>query len=274
LAVNPISGEVMLPKEHGAWNILSVSAAAGWLARGAWDPAALAATLFFLLGFILRAPLGTWRQYRAVDPPRARKALLAFLVGSVLCAASFAAFWVLAPPSALRWMLFGAVPLGLLLGILYLWKRTLRFLAAEVLGFLGLSLLVPVLYLCAPGSEGGKAAWLYSLFAGQGLLALSYVRVRRDWFLAAKRGEPAPMGAARWRRGFWTLQLHALFVLGILGCPHGGGLLAVAPTLSFFRALSGVALGRPDLPIMRLGQGEMVHSLLYMLVALFAWQAV
>ncbi|GEM_PF-2150415 len=262
----------MFPKEHGAWNVLWVSLVAGWLTLGSWNGAALSVSCFFVLGFILRAPLNVWRQWRVADPAKATQALGIFLLECVAFLLSGWWFWAASPPTAIRWVLLGVIPLGAAMAGFYLWKKSLRFFWAEALGFLGLPLLVPVIYLCGPQGSNDKALWLYALFAGQSLLALTYVKVRQGW-LAASRNGVAIGGARRWRDGRRTVALHGLFVLGILACPHGGGWLALGPLVAFLRALGGVSQGRPGLPIMKLGLLEMAHSLVYMILTLFTWKA-
>jgi len=246
----------MIPKEHGAWNVLFISITAGWLALGGWNPAALAITVLFILGFVLRAPLSVWRQWRLANPGLARLGLATFSAELVLFAVSGRVFWALSPPEALRWVLLGAIPIGFGMAGLYLRFKNLRFLWAEVLGFLGLTLLVPVVYLCGEGATRDKALWLYALFAGQSVLALTYVKVRQGWLASSRKGGTID-GAARWRDGGRTLAYHGLFVLGILACPHGGGWLALGPLAAFLRASGGISKGRPGLPIMKLGLQEM-----------------
>ena len=65
----------MIPKEHGAWNALLVCLFAGWFCLGEWNGAALAAISIWLCVFVLRAPLNLARQYRLLDPPKARRPL-------------------------------------------------------------------------------------------------------------------------------------------------------------------------------------------------------
>lgn len=250
----------MLPKEHGAWNALIACLAAGWILLAGWNATALAATLFWLSGFILRAPISTARQYRAADPPRARRALgFCFFLLAVLLLSGFY-FAENTPPGELRLVFLAATPIGILLVAMAWVKRTLRFLPAEILGFAGVSLVVPVLYLTRPGAGKGKALLLYGLFAGYFITALLYVRVRQEWLRRSRNGEKFG-----WRRrmadGKWVLALHLLFPAGVLMAAGGGWW--TAPLYASLRASAGLFKGRPELPLMKLGLREMLHSIAF-----------
>lgn len=250
----------MLPKEHGAWNALIVCLAAGWALLAGWNATALAATLFWLSGFILRAPISTARQYRVADPPRARRALgFSVLLLAVLLLSGFY-FGEKAPPRELRLVFLAATPIGILLVILAWVKRTLRFLPAEILGFAGVALAVPVLYLTRPGAGEAKALLLYGLFAGYFMAALLYVRVRQEWLRRSRNGEGFALGR-RLADGKWALALHLLFPAVVLMATGGGWW--TAPLYALLRAVAGLIKGRPELPLMKLGVREMLHSIVF-----------
>jgi len=256
----------MLPKEHGAWNALIICLLAGWLALGAWNPAAMAASLFWLSGFILRAPYSIYRQYQKADPLKARKAL-AFLMGMILVfLASGSAFYFWAPPADLRLVLLAGIPLGAVLILWAVWKRNFRFLGIEMIGFSGVTLIVPVLYLTSPSSDPLKGLWLYGIFGGYFILALFYIRLRQSWVGAIRQREYLTL-QRRISDGWWVLLLFCL-AAELIG--DGLGPLQAAPFLyAAARTFLGVFWGRGNLPIMQLGLREMAHSAVF--TAIWFW---
>src|SRR5665213_2829704 len=116
----------LLPKEHGAWNALLVSLTAGWIALGHWNVAALAVSLLWISGFVLRVPLTTYRQYRKADPAKARQAVGVSAFWIMVLILSGIVFYQTAPEKDVRIVCLGAVPLGMVLFILAAVRRSLR----------------------------------------------------------------------------------------------------------------------------------------------------
>jgi hypothetical protein len=266
----------MFPKEHGAWNALLVSLAAGWWTLGGSNLAAIALTTLWLSAFILKAPFSTFRQYRIADPSKAAKAgaWALFLFGILLYSAW--TYWKQGPPEASRLILFTALPAGLLLFILYSYKRTLRFLFAEALGFLGLCLVAPALYLSIPAVPWDKAGLLYLLFGGYFLLGLLYVRVRFEWMDRAKAGERRKQGERRqYPRGFldiWgILILTTAWIAAVFFFPGASPWQIVAPLYALARMTAGALWGEKLIHPMTLGMREMVHSIVFLVLALATW---
>ncbi len=261
----------MLPKEHGAWNLLFVSLAAGWMALGQWEASALALSAFWTLGFILRAPFSVYRQYLRADPERARRARGVFILEALGLAVALLVFVRIASRPAVFLTLAGAVPAGLALGLIFLLKRTLRWGPSEYLGFAALCLLIPGLYLCSPLSEFVKAERLYFLFAGYFLSTLSYLRMRRAWQGNWRKGIRLSL-PQRLKNGFWPLGLHGLVLAGIFFFPAGGYGMVLAPLYALLRVLVGVLTGSPSLSFTVLGIREMAHSLVYMVLVMWFWK--
>ena len=151
------------------------------MALAGWNPAAVAASLFWFSAFILRGPLSVARQYRLADPRRSRRAWGYALALFVILVLSVVLFFQTAPPKAALAVGAGALPLGFLLSLFAFYQRTLRFLAVEMGGFAGLCLLSPVIYLTRDDANWNRGLLIYVLFGGYFLLALLYVRVRLGW---------------------------------------------------------------------------------------------
>jgi hypothetical protein len=266
----------LFPKEHGAWNALLVSLIAGWWTLEGPSPATGAAALLWSAAFVLKTPLSTARQYRVADPSKAAGALgFSFFLASLLLGSAWV-FWKQAPSLASNLVLGSAVPTGLLLFILYFVKRTLRFLFAEVLGFLGLCGVAPVLYLTRADAVPEKAVLLFLLIGGYFLLGLLYVRVRFEWMARAKAGERRKQGERRkYPRGFldiWgVLILGAIWVAAVLFFPGASSWQAVAPLYALARMTAGALWGEKLIHPMTLGMREMVHSIVFLVLVLAVW---
>ena len=261
----------MFPKEHGAWNCLLVSLMAAWWALGHWNGAGGVLSVLWVSAFLIRGPWNYFRQYRKVDKVRSRKAFV-WLVGLTLT------IWVCFPatiaqsPDLCRWMLvrFG-LPLSSVLLILTVWKRSLRSPLAEVLGFLWLTLLVPLTYLSDPSHPLSKALWLWGLFGGYFLLGMAGVKVRQKWLEGSRKGARSSP-ADRFSQGWWVILLYALWVEG-LGELSGGRLLwMAAPLYASLKSLAGIAWGRFDTPMMRVGLWEMAHSIVFSVIWVWTWR--
>lgn len=255
----------MFPKEHGAWNALILSMAVGWTWLGHFDVAALWASLAWSAGFLSQRPFRLTIQYHKADKSKAKKALFLFLIEAAV--ALIAGFFFLREASepSRRWALEVAFPLAATLGLLFLWRRTLRFLAAELLGFVFLCLLAPILGLNVPDIGEEKALWLFFLLSGYFLTTVFYVRLRRKWFLASREKPrlPFPM---RLKEGWRLIILQILFLGVAFFCPHGKALVILGAAESFLKTTLGLLAGKPSLPLMKLGLREMIYSLLFALL--------
>jgi hypothetical protein len=266
----------LFPKEHGAWNALLISLAAGWWTLGTSGPAAFAVTFLWLCAFTLKAPLSTFRQYRRADPSKAAKAgAWAFFLAGLLVHSAWT-YWKEAPPEASRLILMAALPVGLLLFILYFLRGNLRFLFAESLGFLGLCLVAPALYLSIPAVPWDKAGLLYLLFGGYFLLGLLYVRVRFEWMDRAKAGERRKVGERRkFSRSFldiWgVLILSSAWAATVFFFPGSSAWQVTAPLYALARMVAGALWGERLIQPMTLGMREMVHSIIFLALAMATW---
>ncbi len=260
----------MLPKEHGAWNALLVSLFAGWIILGEWNIAALAASFFWISGFILRGPFSTYCQYKKADPLKSRLALgfAVFLVATLVL--SGLVFYQTAPVADIRLVESLAIPLGAVIFVLTVFHRSLRFLAAEIFGFAGICLLVPTLFLTIPKADPTKALWLYAFFAGYFILSLFYVKTRQGWLAQSRKGVNLNW-AQRLSKGWIMVLIHFLLVLIIVWLAPSR-LWFLGPLYAGFRVLTGVLWGKMGLPIMKLGVREMIHSLVFTVIVLVTWK--
>lgn len=260
----------MIPKEHGAWNALLVCLFGGWMSLAEWNMAAVAVSLLWFSGFILRAPLATARQYRLADPQRSRRAWGFSLVLIGILAFSGLVFYKTAPPKALLAVWAGALPLGFLLSLFAYYRRTLKFLAAELAGFAGISLLAPVIYLTRSDAAWNRALLLYALFGGYFLLALLYVRMRLGWKKRDKTSGQLSLGTRLYHlRG--PLLVWIIYVLSVHECSRMNVWLLAGPFYSGGRVFAGALWGNEAIPTIKLGIEEMVHSLVFMVISILAW---
>ncbi len=161
--------------------------------------------------------------------------------------------------------------MGLWISAWAAWKRNLRFLWVEVPGFAGLCLLTPVLYLAQPAGNIRKALLLYGLFGGYFILSLFYVKVRQK-LAAHSTTKPNLAPEDRSWEGRGALLSHVAFVVLALiaaGPAHG---LTLGPLYALIRVWMGLKWGRPNLPLMKLGVREMIHSLVFAGLILGFWK--
>ncbi len=260
----------MLPKEHGAWVALLVSLFTGWIVLDSFHPAAFAASLLWVSGFILRSPALTARQYWRTDPRRAKKAAAFFFFLLALFIGSAIVFFGGAPAPDIQLVLGAGIPLGLLISLIAAWRRNLRALWVEVLGFAALCLLAPAVILSDPKMELAGALQIYVLSAGYFILALFYVKVRQNWLARSRSGEKFTW-VSRARSGMGTCLAHILFLI-IVAAFAPFPFLVLGPLWAAARIGFGIFLGKPDLPIMKLGVREMIHSLVYFGITVVIWK--
>lgn len=259
----------MFPKEHGAWNVLGVAGVLGWACLGSWNLSALDATLVWFSGFILRAPIQTWIQYRRVDSEHSRKAMAWAALLFVIATAAGIDFLMRAPSNPKILALGAGIPLGVAILILSVTRRSLRHPLIEALGFAGLCLLTPVLVLTGPGGKIQDVLWLSCLLTAYFILGLGYVKVRQNW-LARSRGGEKWDGVKRVRDGKKVLLGYLVLVLAaVLGAPAWGWCLA--PGWALLRIGAGIIFGNPALPLMKLGLREMAHSFMFAFLLYSAW---
>lgn len=260
----------MLPKEHGAWNVLLVSLIAGWIALGHWNVAALAVSLLWFSGFVLRTPLTTYRQYRKADPAKARQAVGVSAFWLMVLILSGIVFYQTAPEKDVRIVFLVAGPLGTVIFIMAAVRRSLRFFEAELLGFVGICLVAPVIYLSSPLNDMTKALWLYMLIGGYFILALLYIKVRQSWVAQARQGLRLTL-SQRCSQSCFVFLLH-IFYIGAVMATAPSWLWGIGPLYAGIKAGIGLGWGKPNLPIMKLGIREMIHSLVYMVFAVCTWK--
>ncbi|MFZ2489353.1 MAG: YwiC-like family protein [Anaerolineae bacterium] len=253
---------LVVPTEHGSWSWLLVPWLVGTLiglASFARAPHAGLAVLLTLIGalsaFMIRQPATAWTRIRQGRGRQADKNL------------------------ALGWVvLFAALALGCLLGLLALQRTalsalalpflgvlaayllaarsgraTLRSLAMELVGAIGLALTAPAALLAATNQVSRLALTLWALFALQNALGVLYVRLR----LADTKQHTGD-------RQLTLLGHLAAFVATLLAGALGWiPLLAATPFAGFLvRALWAVRQSHPIADIKRFGFTEVGVELL------------
>jgi hypothetical protein len=191
-----------------------------------------------------------------------------FLLG--LLVVSVFGFYVTAPPPAYRLALIGALPLSFLLFLFACFQRSLRLLVVEIAGFAWIALLSPVVYLTGPEPAWDRAFLTYTLFGGYFLLALLYVRARLGW----KKGE-GTSGKSGSLGKFYSvtgaLLVWLIFFLAVYWESGKAVGLLCGPLYAGGRVFAGALWGKRDIPIVKLGVREMIHSLVFMGIVFFTW---
>lgn len=218
-------GWLLLPREHGAWGMVSLP----FLAAAAIAPGTVftirtaAASLAVFSTFLLRDPVVILRRIHS-DPSRlgttnqklmAKRSLCACLGGLAISGTilliTLPPFWVL---------LLGAGGLALVIGsVAIAVERSQREITSQMLGVLGLTGSCLPAYLAVRGDLDwlGPAIWAFS--AAHSLASVLVVRARLETILSRRRAAAgSPSGrffgrAVGWQVGLWT----AIVSLALLG---------------------------------------------------------
>ncbi len=195
---------LMIPREHGAWGLVSLPFLAGAVVAGGWaNWPALAALLAVFSVFLLRAPLlALWRaaaasahanghshaaeKHNRMEMETARISLCVY--GSL---AAGAGLYLLAYLPVVPLLLLGGGAALLTLALLYLsvhnYQRHPALQIASVIGLTASSLLA---YMAAHGQLEGTAFWIWALSAAHGSASVLVVRARLESIVAARNSSP------------------------------------------------------------------------------------
>ena len=186
------ASRLLIPREHGAWGLVSLPFLAGAAVAGDWaDWPALAALLAVFSVFLLRAPLLVlWRA--AGKHYRAEIKDAQFSLGAYGLLTTVAGFYLLAHLPPVPLLLLGGGAALLTLAVLYFsvhnYQRHPALQIASVIGLTASSLLA---YLVARGQLDGTAFWIWTLSAAHGSASVLVVRARLEAIVAAKSSSPA-----------------------------------------------------------------------------------
>ncbi|MCL6481331.1 MAG: YwiC-like family protein [Firmicutes bacterium] len=249
-----------MPAEHGAWGILLVPYLTAVLMLGTTNLSVLLVLVAAVALFLVRGSADSHGTWRVLTDPRH---LLLFSIGVL------AGGWlVLAERRHVLLVLLAAV------GTLYLLQKALaqhpdreihekRSLAAELVGVVLLTLVVPATWVAARGEldRSGLQLWLLNLlfFAG----GVIYVKYRVRGLLAHR---PFQSWAERVRFAWPVLTYHLLLVAFLIAASARDAL----PTLTVLAFMPGMlrALGLvrqlgKRFPIRRLGWSEVAQAIVF-----------
>lgn len=186
------ASRLMIPREHGAWGLISLPFLAGAVVAGGWaNWPTLAALLAVFSVFLLRAPLLVlWRaaeKHNRTEMENAR-----FSLGVYGSLAAGAGFYLLAHLPVAPLLLLGGGTALLTLAVLYLsvhnYQRHPVLQIASVIGLTASSLLA---YMAARGQLEEIAFWIWALSAAHGSASVLVVRARLESIIAARNSTPA-----------------------------------------------------------------------------------
>ena len=204
----PAGRRLLLPREHGAWGLVSLPFLAGMLVAGDWATLRmLAAALAVFSIFLLRVPLlALWRlrvaasKYgpdalgaaangsRQQEQESMRLSLLIYGLGALASGSYLLLSLPLAPL-----LLLGSGAALLLPILLYFTVRNYqRHPALQIAGVLGLTSSSLLAYLAGRGSWDEPAVWIWLLSAAHGSASVLVVHARLEAILAARKPGPAP----------------------------------------------------------------------------------
>lgn len=232
-AAHPASSarRLLMPREHGAWGMLSLPFLAGVLVAGGSAPwRTLAASLAVLSVFLLRTPLLVlWRSRAFAGARRGRvggaiaqetqrreleQARFSLLVYGAAAAVSGIYLLRTLPPALLLAMGSGA---ALLTGanLFFTVRNQQRHPAFQIVGAIGLTASSLVGYLAVRGHLESVAFWIWGLSAAHSIASVLVVHARLESIIAGRKPVPAPSGFTH-RRNALLAQLGLWFLLAAL----------------------------------------------------------
>lgn len=254
-ALAPVRFATTLPRQHGAWSVLLLAYVLG-LAVGGPNPPALLLLPPLIAALPLRHTALLW--LRAGSSGRRRPLAVWLAVYGLVLILSGALLvgvygrWLLLPPGALA----GAVGLASA-GLEQ--RRLDRTLGAELLGMVGLSLVVPATVYAASGEFGAATFGLWLLAALD--FSGSVFQVR---FIA--RGGKGVVSVI-----FHLLALGGAGAMGVLGFAPPLAALSLVPAA--LRAVWAAAVpGGRQPTIRRLGFEELGYAAVFVLLAALAYR--
>ncbi|HSE97736.1 MAG TPA: YwiC-like family protein [Blastocatellia bacterium] len=248
-----------LPKEHGAWAMLYVPFAAGWLVGGGFSLRIILLFLAVSFFFIARESLINWWRARRQNRPSdgaGRAALiylsLAALAGSPLIIV-YRLYWLAA---------FAAVgALLLAINAEQAARRQDRTIAGEFMAIGGLTLTSAAACYVASGRWENAALWLWALCALYFASSIFYVKLR-VYTLNPRKEE------SRRRMWFASAWYHLSLLAGLAAFAATGSLSLLA-LIAFAPALGRTFwfLARParEINLKRIGFIEIAYSLVFLI---------
>jgi len=255
-----------IPKQYGAWSVLLAAFVVGAAAAGGVGAPGLLLLFAAILAFVARYAAGLYlRQRRVGDAGDA----LGWTIGLSLTSLLLGAFLV---GGYHRWLLvpLGAVAAGFAAASLLVERaRKDRTTYGELLAVCGLSLVVPAAAYAISGEVAGPTLGFWALSAL--LFCGSVFHVR--YLVRHRTAGPGRLGVGLTSAGFHLAAVGAAVALAAAGTLPAAGVLALLPAAG--RALWAVGRRRATpIPIRRIGYTEVVHTVIFVGLAIYAARAV
>jgi hypothetical protein len=263
-----IRGRLRLPKEHGAWAMLSVPFVLGSLVAGDFSLRTVLLGLSATLFFISRESLLAWWRARRCGRPAGNAGWLLITYAGLGAA--------MGAPLLFHYHLHGlwllVLPVLILLAVNteQAVRREDRTVFGELLAVIGLTITAPAAHYVALGVWQKTALWLWALSALYFVSSVFYVKLRvlNAHGRSDKIRQQMKLGCAFYH----SFLLGALLVLAITGSLSLFGVIAFAPAL----ARTGWHLLRPttDLNLRRIGVYEILNSVAFLAFLTLAFYTV
>jgi len=218
---------IMLPREHGAWSMVSLPLLAGIaLSRGDWlSLNTFAAVLAVFSVFLFREPLVFLKRIRRDSArPEARIQEAVAHRTLILCLAGMTLSGIILlktlPPLSI--LLLGGGALALVIGSAEIaFQRKQREITAQILGVVGLTSSCLPAYMAVHGSIDQMAFAIWVLSATHSIAAVLIVRARLEAMMAQRRSGTGTTSrrfyqtAVAWQAGLWSV----LLLMAMVGFP-------------------------------------------------------
>ena len=255
------SSMLLVPREHGAWAMLTIPFVSAVLVVGEWTPQVFTALVFVLFAFSARYAIEMLLipaiYSRAGRPDRGRVRRSAWIYSLVVAFAGFLLVVV--------WGLYQLLWVGLAAMLLFSVRvrrgrlGAERELSTEVTGAVGLTLTALVGWIASGESVDTSALLLWALNCAFFCAAILYVKARIRALSSRRRGEKAPYA---WRV-FWFHLLVVAFVISLVFARWVSPLVVVPFALAALRAIMGQRARQGTFSLKRLGWSELVLSLVF-----------
>jgi len=277
---------LLLPREHGAWGMVSLPFLAGAVVGGDWVTVRVLAALLAVFSVILlREPLlFYWRQraarnkYGCPSRPAAasggyerRNALLSLLIYCL--GGAIAGLYLAAQLPLVPLLLLGCgAALLTVVAAHFTVRNYQRHPVLQIASAMGLTSSSLVAYLASSGRWEAPAFWIWGLFAAHSSVSVLIVHARLETMIAAKTSASAPTAD---RRNAWIAQAGIGLLLATLAISGRPWLvLPFLPPLLLhiweLRQFQPEKLHR--LPMRRVGWMQLTASVAFCLLLIAVWR--
>jgi hypothetical protein len=256
-----------VPRQHGAWSMLLAGFVLGLASGNRFGAEGLLLLVAVFFGFCARHAAGLFLR-----PARSnrRTHVLLWAIGYA-SVALFAGAWLVVGYH--RWLLLPLGGVALVLAgasVILEQRRQDRTTVGELVGVLGLSVVLPAAAYAATGVFGATTAGLWAL--GAFFFGGSVFHVR---YLVRHRRESGGPLASRWRAGGLAVAYHLAALAASIGLSAVDALPPLAPLALLPVAVKSLwAVGRRregEINIRHIGYVELAHTLIFLAIAILAF---